>query len=400
MQFNRAYCNYAICGPSRASFLTGLLPENIGVMQNNVPIQSVIGDRVSLPALFKMNGYETINVGKIFHKMRWDIEPFDDEYNDVKAWDQIYHYETTEIGKTGEGRNLTDSVLQWCYWLSAKGTDEDQQDGLQTAKAVELIKKDRDKPFFLAIGLHKPHDPFVAPQKYFDLYSNEECTPPRVPEGWEQPYPFTFGGWTEQFNKFSDQDKREFLRAYFAATSFVDAQVGKLVAALEETGQRDNTLIVLFGDHGYHLGEHNWWNKVTLFELGTRAPFIISGPAVKNPGAQSNAFVEFIDIYPTLADIFGLNDIPDNLDGQSFSSLLERPYNSFRSEVRAVTKRGPFLGRMVRNENYRYVEWDDGKRGAELYELKNDPIEYNNLADSAAYQQVIQDMKSLLAYPQ
>ena len=162
IQFNQAYCNFAVCNPSRSSFLTGMTPETTTIQDNRIPLQSVIGDWVSLPALFKQNGYYTMSLGKIFHGNR-------EEHNDLKGWDEIYGFGATELGKKGEGRNMTDGVLKWCHWRAAEGDDEDQADGQMAKKAVEFIKADHEKPFFLAVGFHKPHDPFVAPKKYFEI---------------------------------------------------------------------------------------------------------------------------------------------------------------------------------------------------------------------------------------
>jgi len=176
----------------------------------------------------------------------------------------------------------------------------------------------------------------------------------------------------------------------------MDAQVGRLIYALEESGQIDNTLIVFFGDHGYHLGEHNWWNKVTVFEKGTNAPFIMAGNSVGKKGIASDAMFEFIDIYPTLAEIMNLNDTPEYLEGQSFAKVVTDPELSFKSEVYAVVRRGDMLGRMVKNKEWRYIEWDYGQKGLELYDQKRDPIEYNNLAGDPAYASVVNDMKGLM----
>lgn len=389
IQFNGAYCNFAVCGPSRGSFLTGLTPESIGILDNRTPLQNVLGDKVTMPHLFKQNGFHTMGLGKIFHG-------HDRGHGDAKAWDEYYVFETTELGKQGEQRNMTDGVLPWCHWQAAEGEDEDQQDGQVTQKAVELIKTKRDKPFFLAVGLHKPHDPFIAPKKYFDMYPLEECTPPELPEGWEPAYGHSLPGETKTFNKFTDNDKREFLRSYYACSSFMDAQVGKLLKALKESGQMENTLIVLFGDHGYHLGEHNWWNKVTVFEKGTNAPFIVAGNSVVKKGVKSNSMFEFIDIYPTLAEVMQLKNTPNHLEGLSFASLLSNPNQEFRTEVRATTMRGKMAGKMVKNKDWRYIEWDNGEKGRELYDQKNDPIEYFNLADNPEYITVIEEMKTLL----
>jgi uncharacterized sulfatase len=330
-----------------------------------------------------------MGLGKIFHRENRG-------FSDPNAWDEYYDFKTTELGTQGESRNLTDGKLKWCRWMAAEGTDDDQRDGQIAKKAVELIKTKRDKPFFLAVGLRKPHDPFIAPKKYFDMYPLEACDPPTLPEGWTPPYNHTLPSETKTFNKFTDLDKREFLRSYYACTSFMDAQVGKLIRALKESGQMDNTLIVFLGDHGYHLGEHNWWNKVTVFEKGTNAPFIMVGNSVGKKGVQSNSMFEFIDIYPTLAELMNIKDTPDYLEGKSFAGVVKDPTMEFRTEVRALIRRGQTTGRMVKNKEWRYVEWDYGAKGHELYDQQKDPIEYNNLAEDSQYAEVVKEMKNLL----
>lgn len=389
IQFNNAYCNYSVCNPSRSSLLTGLKPETINILDNRKPIQEELGDRITLPALFKQNGFYTISLGKIFHKP-------EEEYNDLKAWDEIYNYTATALGKKGEKRNMTNEELRWCHWQAAEGDDEDQPDGQVTKKAVEFINAKRDKPFFLAVGLQKPHDPFIAPKKYFDMYPLENCDPALVPMDWETPYNHTLPGATKIFDKFTDQDKREFLRSYYACSSFMDAQVGKLLEALEKSKQMENTLIVFFGDHGYHLGEHNWWNKVTLFEQGTNAPFIVAGPGTGTTGVKSEAMFEFIDIYPTLAELLHLKDVPEYLEGKSFADVIKDPSQSFRNEVYAIIHRGNLLGKSIKNREWRYIEWAGGERGRELYDQRNDPMEYSNLAENPEYAVVVSTMSELL----
>ena len=387
LKFNHAYCNYAVCGPSRGSFLSGLRPQTIGILDNRTPLQDVIGDRPTLPYIFRENGYYTMSLGKVFHGS--------DEHNDPNAWDEIHGFSATETGKQGESRNMTDGVLKWCWWQATEGTDEDQPDGQMAQKAVEFIQSKKEKPFFLAVGFHKPHDPFIAPKKYFDLYPLDKCDPPELPEDWEPPYPHSLPNQTDIFNKFSEQDKREFLRSYYACTSFLDAQVGKLMQALKESGEMENTLIVFFGDHGYHLGEHNWWNKVTIYEKGTNAPFIMAGKGVDVKGVETDAMFEFIDIYPTLAELAGLPQ-PEHLEGKSFANILENPDQPFRSEVRAVVNRGAMMGRMVKNKEFRYIEWANGDKGTELYDQEKDPIEYNNLADNPDFANVKMEMEKLI----
>ena len=389
IQFNKAYCNYAVCNPSRSSFLTGVLPETIGITDNRTPLQSKIGDMISLPKLFKENGYYTASLGKIFHRK-------EAEHNDLEAWDEIMGFSTTELGEKGEERNMTAGQLKWCRWKAAEGDDTDQPDGQIAEKAMEIIKSKKNDPFFLAVGFHKPHDPFIAPKKYFDMYPLVACNPPPLPEGWAPPYDHSLPNQTDIFSQFTDQDKREFLRSYYACTSFMDAQVGKVVNTLKDEGLMENTLIVFLGDHGYHLGEHEWWNKVTIYEKGQNAPMIIVDSEKNISGVESNAMIEFIDLYPTLADVCKLSDTPNYLEGKSFRSVLENPLTSFRDVVYAIIRRGNIMGKTVKTKDWRYIEWDDGAQGFELYNEQSDPREYFNLAQNSKYDNVQALMKKLL----
>ena len=389
IQFNNAYCNLAVCNPSRSSFLTGLKPETLGILDNVTPLKSVLGKRVTMPALFKKNGYETVSFGKIFHKTVA-------AYNDLESWDIVKDYKSTALGKKGLSRNMTNGQLKWCSWLQAEGTDEDQVDGMIARDAVAYLTSKKKKPFFLAIGLKKPHDPFNAPKKYFDMYPMESIKVPVLPKDWAPAYKHTLPHATSVFNAFSEKEKKEFLRAYYACTSFIDVQVGKIIKALKDSGEYNNTLIVFLGDHGYHLGEHNWWNKVTLFERGTSAPFIVSGNLIKHKNTESHAMFEYIDIYPMLAEFCKLKNTPKYLEGESFTKVLENPNLSFRSEVRAIIQRGDMLGKSVKNSEWRYVEWDNGRKGSELYNQHKDPMEYNNVSKDIANTAVIAKMKKLL----
>ena len=194
--FRNAYCNFSVCNPSRSSFLTGLRSETLGILDNRTPLQSVLDGRITMPNLFRRNGYYTVSIGKVFNGRN--------ELNDPDAWNEIYSFKTTELGEQGEGRNLTNGKLKWCRWLAAEGSDEDQQDGQTTKQAIDFLKGEHEQPFFLAVGMAKPHDPFNAPKKYFDLYPIEECVPPELPDNWDPPYPHTLPGETETFNKFTD----------------------------------------------------------------------------------------------------------------------------------------------------------------------------------------------------
>jgi len=389
--FRNAYCDFAVCNPSRSSFLTGLRPETLGILDNRTPLSGVLGDRITLPALFRQNGYHTIDIGKVFNGSV--------DENDPNAWDEEYHFGVTKLGRQGVGRNMSHDQLAWCRWLEAEGTDEDQADGQTAAKAIEFLKKDHDRPFFLAIGFAKPHDPFNAPKKYFEQYPLELCTPPVLPEGWKPPYDYTLPGQTTIFNNFTDRDKREFLRAYYACTSYMDAQMGKVLDAMEEEGLMENTLIFFFGDHGYHLGEHNWWNKVTVYEKCNNAPLIVVSGDRSVAGKETTAMVEFLDFYPTIASFCNLEGIPEYLEGKSFEEIISNPDASFRDHVSIITRRGGFIGRSVKTREWRYTEWDGGNMGTELYDEINDPLEYNNLSSEEGYEDIKEHMKELILQP-
>jgi len=391
--FRRAYNNFAGCNPSRSSFLTGLRPETLGVLTNQTPLGSVLGDRVTLPALFRQNGYYTFSVGKVFHGKGLQHDP--------NAWDEEYHFRATEIGKQGVGRNLTGGLYSWCKWLEAEGGDEDQQEGQTAAKAIEFLKRDHEKPFFLGLGMAKPHDPFIAPKKYFEPYPLDICTPPEIPEGWTLPYEHTVGAWwAPGFATFTDQERREYIRAYYACTSFMDAQLGKVLDALEEEGLMENTVIVFFGDHGFSLGEHNWWNKGTLYETSHHTPLIIVTGNEEIAGKETDAMVEFLDFYPTLASMFDLEGTPAYLEGESFEEVLEHPETSFRDHVTTVMIRENMMGRAVKTNEWRYTEWDNGAMGRELYNQLEDPYEYNNLADQPGHQALMEELSTLIIRPE
>jgi len=388
MRFDRAYVQATFCNPSRTSFLTGLRPDTTGVRDNRTWFRQKLPHVVTLPQLFKENGYYTMRLGKIFHGSQ--------QMEDPKAWHAAVYPQPTERGRTGEGRNLTGGVVKWCRWMAAEGDDEDQPDGQTAREAVRFLKQEHRQPFFLATGFHKPHDPFVAPKKYFELYPLESIRLSRDPTDRSEELPWAVPrGWKAAFDKFTDRERRQFQRAYYAGTTFVDAQIGKVLDALEGTDLGDNTIIVLVSDHGYHLGQHGWWNKNTLFELTARSPMIVYTPRMKAPGKSCSRLVEFVDIYPTLAELCGLQP-PTDLEGRSFAPLLDDPQQPWKEAAYTQLDRGAIEGRTVRTQRWRYTEWDAGRQGAELYDHENDPGEYHNLADDPQQAEVVQKLRNLL----
>ena len=391
MRFDRAYCQFPVCNPSRTSFLTGLRPDTTGVVDNRVAFRSRLPDVVTMPQLFRRAGYFTARLGKIFHGSG--------EKGDPTAWDSGFDARPTEIGRRGEGRNLTDGRVKWCRWMAAEGGDEDQPDGQFATEAIRLLQQRRDEPFFIGLGFHKPHDPFVAPKKYFDLYPLEELEPPKEPADASPLNRYTIGsGWKESFDKFTIREQRQFRRAYYAGASFVDAQIGRVLDAMQRLDLMDNTIIVFLADHGYQLGDHGWWNKNTLYEQSTRAPLIVAVPGATEPGTSCKRFVEFVDIYPTLAQLCGLK-IPHAVEGRSFVPLLRDPHLQWKQAAYTQVQRGQIAGRAVRTARWRYIEWDEGRQGVELYDHQNDPGEFYNLGSDPAHADVRKRLRRLLREP-
>jgi len=399
VRFDRAYCQYPVCNPSRTSFLTGLRPDTTRVLDNNTQFRKVNPDVVTLPQLFRQNGYVTTSLGKIFHR-GLTMEDLRAEMDDPPSWDTAHYFQATPLGLTGEGRNLTGGRVAWCRWLAAEGTDEDQPDGQVAREAVKFLEMKRDRPFFLAVGFHKPHDPFNAPKKYFDLYPLDSLNPPADPAGRSADLPLAIGGgaWAKEFERFTDRDRREFMRAYYAGISFSDAQVGKLLDALDRLKLAESTIVVLLGDHGFHLGERGWWNKNTLFELSARVPLIVSAAGKARPGSTTTRLVELLDLYPTVTDLCSVV-APEGLEGRSLVPLLDNPRQDWKQAAYTQVRRGRTDGRSVRTERWRYTEWDGGAQGAELYDHDSDPGEYQNLAADPAHAETVTELKASLAAP-
>jgi uncharacterized sulfatase len=388
IRFDRAYCQFTVCNPSRTSFLTGLRPDSTGILNNTTPFRSKLPDTVTLPQLFRKNGFFTARVGKVFHSAR--------KMDDPQAWETTSDPKATPLGKQGQGRNLTGGRVKWCRWLAAEGDDEDQPDGQLATEAVRLLEQHRRVPLFLAVGFHKPHDPFIAPKRYFDLYPLERLRPPKDPPDRSAELTQAIAsGWKAEFDRFTDRERREFMRAYYAGISFMDAQLGKITDAMDRLELWQNTIVVFFGDHGYHLGERGWWNKNTVFELSARAPLIMVAPEIKTVGRGCSGIVEFVDIYPTLADLCGLS-APANLEGISFKPLLDDPELPWKKTAFTQVQRGRIAGRSARTERWRYTEWDEGKQGVELYDHNTDPGEYYNLAWDHRYTETAAELRNLL----
>lgn len=378
VKFDRAYVQYPLCNPSRTSFLSGRRPQTTRIYDNQTPPRTALGDTIFLPEHFKQHGYFTARVGKLAH----------DTFQDAVKWD---------ISEDAKGQYLVNGQ-RWLVgslsWEATERADADEPDGRTARRIAQLIEENKDRPFFIAAGFHKPHLPFVAPKKYFDLYPLDQIKLPAEPADDRKDIPPIALTRTPADDRMSDEEKRQVIRAYYASVSFVDAQVGFALDALERLKLMDRTVVALLGDHGYHLGEHGGlWRKMTVFEESARAPLIVAAPEKKR-GAVSSRLVEFVDLYPTLTQLCGL-PAPEGLEGASFAPLLDNPRRAWKRAAFTEVARGQTFGRSVRGERYRYTEWGDEKT-AELYDHDEDPREFANLAYDPKRAKVVAQMRQLL----
>ena len=390
VRFDRAYNQLPLCNPTRASVMTGLRPDRIKVYDLDRHFRDELPDVVTLSQSFQKAGYYAARVGKIYH-YNVPASIGTDGFDDPPSWNHRVN---------PKGRDKTDEALvvnaephrkisAALSWLAAEGTDEEQTDGMITTEAIRLMAKKKDSPFFLAVGFFRPHTPYVAPKKYFDLYPLEEMRLPYAPGNDREDIPtaaFAHNCPVPHYN-LEKPLLLKAMQAYYACVSFVDAQVGRLLDALDRLGLAENTIVVFWSDHGYHLGEHNGiWQKRTLFEESARSPLIIRQPGAAGNGQACSRIVEFVDIYPTVASLAGTSK-PGDLDGRSLQPLLESPGTRWNGEaitqvLRPADKRlrTPVMGCSIRTERWRYTEWAEGKEGVELYDHRSDPLEFNNLA--------------------
>lgn len=430
MVFQRAYCQQAVCNPSRASLMTGLRPDTIKVwdlkshFRHELPAQledlpqfgggthfrGALPKVVTLPEYFKQHGYSSRSVGKIFHgspqaqdPQSWSAEAV---LNVVwKSADYLLPENQAPTAKRWPGYKMAATE-------AADAPDSAYGDGKVADATCKLIAEFGDDPFFLAVGFRKPHLPFSAPKRYWDRYDSGEISSPVCAE---KPVGIPDFAWHNSVELRGYRDipaagpipealVRRLRHGYYACVSYMDAQVGKLVDALDARGLRENTLIALWGDHGYHLGEKALWSKTTNYELDTRAPLIISAPGADQ--GECDALVEFVDIYPTLLDCCGLPP-RDDLEGLSLAPLLQQPNLPWKTAAfsqfpRPWTYRGEpeVMGYSMRTERYRYTEWQDFRSGGalerELYDHADSHAEIDNVAGDASYEQTLNDLSTRL----
>jgi iduronate 2-sulfatase len=397
VQFDRAYCQYPLCNPSRSSLLSGLRPDTTRIYDNGMAVRKKVPGVVTLPQLFKEHGYFSARVGKIYHYgVPGDIGT--SGLDDAPSWNEAVNPRGRDKDEEPDVINFTPFIHNLgasLAWMAADGTEAEQTDGKVATEAIRLLQEHQDKPFFLAVGFYRPHVPDVATKKYFELYPIEKITlPPGPAEHFAGIPPLALTVKPANYG-LAEEKLRLFKRAYFASISFVDAQVGRVLDELERLKLADRTVIVLFGDHGWLLGEHGQWQKQSLFEESARVPFMILLPGAKGNGQASPRTVELLDIYPTLADLCGLA-APAGLEGKSLRPLLEEPEGKWTAPAFTQVLHGKDTGRSVRTERWRYTEWNGGKDGTELYDHDVDPQEWHNLAADAKCTTTREELRALV----
>jgi uncharacterized sulfatase len=397
VRFDHAYCQYPLCNPSRCSFMTGRRPDTTRVHDNGVNFRSNLPDVVTIPQHFQNAGYFAARVGKIYHYGVPD-QIGTNGLDDGRSWNEVVNPrgrdkdEEADVINFTKGRGLGASLA----WLETEGDGSDHTDGKIADACIKLLEEHKDKPFFIACGFFRPHVPCAASQNFFKLYPLEKIMLPKEPDHMAGIPPAALT--TKPLNYGLDPEKLKiFTRAYFASTSLMDAQTGKVLAAVDRLKLADNTVIVFISDHGWCLGEHGQWQKMLLFEEVARVPMIIYDPAGKANGKTCTRPVELVDLYATLAELCGL-PAPAGVEGPSLKPLLEDPAAEWDHPAFTQVVHGPKnTGRSVRTERWRYTEWDGGKKGVELYDQQEDPKEYHNLAKDPQHAKTVAKLKKLLA---
>ncbi|QEF98418.1 Choline-sulfatase [Stieleria maiorica] len=385
VRFANAHCQYPLCGPSRASFMTGWYPDQTLIQRNAIHLRERAPNVTTLSQHFRDAGYFASRIGKIYHynvPLHIGTGGHDDPY----SWNQTFNPRGRDVIDQDQVITLRPGQYGGTLsWLAAEGTDAEQTDGIAAAETVRQLKQfsQSGENFFLAVGLYRPHTPYVAPKKYFDLYPIDRIKVPSVPKGYLDTIPEPAAKSLTRKKEQVDLDPdlaRQAIQAYYASISFADAQVGIILDALRQTGLDDNTIVLFTSDHGYHMGEHGHYQKTTLFENATHVPLVIAGPGVSDGGVAAT-MAEMVDFYPTLSQLAGL-PIPKSVSGISLVPALKDPAASVRDSAFTQFDRGY----SIRTPEFRYTSWGtDGSDGVELYDVSKDPGEMHNLADDPAY---------------
>lgn len=403
-RFTRTYCQFPVCGPSRASFMSGYYPHATKTF-GYVSGRENIGDQRRMWAQwFKENGYYTARVSKIFHMgVPGDIEKGSNGTDDEACWTERFNSQGPEWQAEGESELVQGNPFglkpkrggNVMTIVKADGDDLAHSDGKTAVKASELIRKHKNEPFFLAVGFVRPHVPFVAPRSYFNPYPYEQVVlPPNVVNDWDDIPADGINYVTSVNGQMSVEQEKKAVAAYYASVAYLDAQVGKVLNTLKEEGLEDNTIVIFTSDHGYHLGEHRFWMKVSLHEESARVPLIIKVPG-KKP-AVCHSLTELIDLYPTITELAGLN-VPANLQGKSVVRMLDDPQATVRDMAFSVSVRGSKESFLLRTEKWAYIQYgEDAAGGVELFDMEVDPRQYNNLARYPQYESTVSEFKEKL----
>jgi iduronate 2-sulfatase len=402
VRYSRAYSNYPVCGPSRASLLNGYYPHATQTFGYVSGRKGIGPDRLTMPQLFKENGYYTARVSKIFHMgVPGDIEKGSNGTDDEASWSERFNSQGPEWKAEGEGELVQgnpDGTLpkrggNVMTIVKATGDDRVHSDGKTAFKACELLKIHKNEPFFLAVGFVRPHVPFVAPVDYFRPYPFEKVIlPERVEGDWDDIPERGINYVTSINGKMTAAQEKKAVAGYYAAVAYMDAQLGKVLNTLKEEGLEDNTIVIFTSDHGFHLGEHQFWMKVSLHEESVRVPLIIKVPGSKP--AVCNSFTELIDLYPTLAELAGL-PYSEHLQGKSLVGTIKNPRTEVRDMIFSVSQGGRTF--LLRTERWAYIQYDeDAGSGIELYDMLKDPNQFTNLADFPEYEPIVYDFREKL----
>ncbi|HLJ15999.1 MAG TPA: sulfatase [Bryobacteraceae bacterium] len=397
VRFERAFCQYPLCNPSRVSLLSGLYPTTTQVLDNITPPRYALTDYVTLPQYLRQHGYNTAYVGKVFHLLD-PISWQKDAPPPVRVKDHKFNYWMEPVRP--ENRKVADMLRS--FMQPQTGAAETLEDYRIATEAIRLMNgfHEAKEPFFLAVGFRRPHVPFIAPDSAYRMYSPAKVSLPEdfaATPSWKG---VPLDAFRPNLDLFFERDAtpekaREMIAAYYGCVSFVDMQLGRLLAELDRLAIANTTIVSVVADHGWHLGQKGMWAKMTLFENSARVPLILYDPRSKSPGGRCQAIAESLDLYPTLVDLCGL-PVPQNLHGRSLARFLENPRETWDRPALTVMLRHGLLGKSIRTPRWRYTEWDDGSRGAELYDHEHDPYELKNLIAEARYAVETAELKKQL----
>ncbi|HLU93556.1 MAG TPA: sulfatase [Membranihabitans sp.] len=404
VRYTRTYCQFPVCGPSRASLMFGYYPHATTTYGYVSGRDKVGPERKSWAQLFKDNGYYTARVSKIFHMgVPTDIEKGTDGTDDEASWSERFNSPGPEWQAEGEAELVQNNPYgllprkggNVMTIVKADGDDLVHSDGKTAEKASELIRQHKNEPFFLAVGFVRPHVPFVAPASYFDSYPHQQMVlPPQVINDWDDIPEAGINYVTSVNSKMSEEQEKKAVAGYYASVAYMDAQVGKVLKTLKEEGLEENTIVIFTSDHGFHLGEHRFWMKVSLHEESARVPMIIKVPG-KEPGV-CHSLTELLDLYPTIAELAGLEYSP-HIQGKSLVNTLDDPNAFVRDMAFSVSVYRGVNAFLLRSEKWAYIQYgEDGKAGRELFDMELDPGQYNNLANNPKFQDVVEIFESRL----